>query len=160
MLRELADAVVGLLRQNHAGFGPLQRGLAGSDHLCARANFDIGELRLSDDLGGERLLILGKRFRIIDLDQHGAGRNILAALDGNLGDTPIELALRCRTASRPPPPAPKAAGPAADNRSTGRRRRRRNEHDDDRRTATRSRCRLLGRMLRRLRRGVRLCVSL
>ena len=90
MLGQLADTVVGLLRQYHAGLCTLQLGLAGSDHLCARANFDIGELRLGDDPGGERLLVLGKRFRIIDFDQHRAGRNVLAALNGNLGDATID----------------------------------------------------------------------
>ena len=90
VLGQLADAVVGLLCQNHAGLCPLELGLARSDHLDTRANFDIGELRLGDDLRGYRLLILGKRFRIVDLDQHGASRNVLAALDRNLGDATID----------------------------------------------------------------------
>jgi hypothetical protein len=53
----------------------------------------------------------------------GAGRNILAALDGNFGDTPIDS--RCDVEPRCVrlPPGPEAAGPAADKRSTGRRRR-------------------------------------
>ena len=90
VLGQLADAVVGLLRQNHARLCPLELGLARSDHLDARANFDIGELRLGDDLRGDRLLVFGQRFRIVDLDEDGASRNILAALDGNCGDATVD----------------------------------------------------------------------
>jgi hypothetical protein len=39
---------------------------------------------------GVRLLVLSNRFRVIDLDQHVAGRTVLAALDRNLGDASID----------------------------------------------------------------------
>ena len=58
-LRQLADAFVGLLRQHKGRLRPIERGLARSDDLCPRADIDIGELRIGDDLGGQRLLMLG-----------------------------------------------------------------------------------------------------
>ena len=90
MLGQLADAVIGLLRKDHAGLRPLERGLARRDHLRARAGIDIGELRIGDDLGGQRLLVLRERLRIVDPHQHGAGGNILPALHRNVGDTPVD----------------------------------------------------------------------
>ena len=84
VLGQLADAVEGLLRQDHARLRPLQRRLARRDHLHAGADVDVGELRRGDDLSGERLLVLGNRFRIVDLDQHGTGGDVLAALDRDL----------------------------------------------------------------------------
>src|SRR5580704_16709303 len=53
MLSQLADPVIGLLRQDHARLRPLQLGLARGDHLRAGADIDVGELRLGNDLGGQ-----------------------------------------------------------------------------------------------------------
>ena len=47
-----ASAIVGLLRQDDLS-------LARRDHFDVRADFHIGELRRGDDLGCERLLVLG-----------------------------------------------------------------------------------------------------
>src|SRR5262249_44545673 len=58
VLRELADAVVCLLRQHHAGLRPLERRLARFDHLGARADIDVRELCLGDNFGRQRLLVL------------------------------------------------------------------------------------------------------
>ena len=84
------DAVVSLLRQHHARLRPLERGLARGDDLRARADVDVGKLRLGDDLGGDRLLVLGDRLGIVDLDQHGAGGDVLAAHDRDLSDAPVD----------------------------------------------------------------------
>ena len=90
MLGQLADAVIGLLRQDHAGLRPLQCRLARRDHLRARAGVDVGELRIGDDLGGQRLLVLGERLRIVDPHQHGAGGDVLAARHRDVGDAPVD----------------------------------------------------------------------
>src|SRR2546430_898350 len=58
VLRQLADAVVGLLRQHHARLCPLELRLARRDDLRAGAGIDVGELRLGHDLSGDRLLVL------------------------------------------------------------------------------------------------------
>ena len=52
MLGQLADAVIGLLRQYHARLRPLERGLARGDDLRAGADVDVGELCLGNDFGG------------------------------------------------------------------------------------------------------------
>ena len=90
MLGQLADAVVGLLRQHHARLRPLERRLARRDDLRARAGIDVGELRLGDDLGGQRLLVLGDRLGVVDPHQHRAGGDVLAAHDRDLRDAPID----------------------------------------------------------------------
>ena len=90
VLGQLADAVVGLLRQDHARLRALERGLARRDDLRPRADVDVGELRLGDDLGGQRLLVLGDRLGIVDPHQHRAGGDVLAARDRDLGDAPID----------------------------------------------------------------------
>jgi hypothetical protein len=86
---QLASTIVVLLGQDHARLGSLQRRLARRDHLRPRACVDVGELRLGYNLGGQRLLVLGNCLRVVDLDQHGAGVDVLAALDGNLRHAPV-----------------------------------------------------------------------
>ena len=71
MLGQLADAVIGLLRQYHARLRALERGLARGNDLRAGADIDVGELGLGHDFGGYRLLVLCDRLGIIDADQHG-----------------------------------------------------------------------------------------
>jgi hypothetical protein len=90
VLRELADAVIGLLRQHHAGLRALERGLARFDHLGARADIDVRELCLGDDFGRQRLLVLCNGLGVVDPHQHGAGRNILPAKDWNLADASVD----------------------------------------------------------------------
>ena len=125
MLGQLADAVVGFLRQDHAGLRPLQRGLARRDDLRARADVDIGELCFGHDLGGQRLLVLGDRLGIVDAHQHGAGGNVLAALHRDIGDAAVDP--RGDVEARGVHLALHQQGlrPAPDTRSTGRRWRRR-----------------------------------
>jgi len=65
-------------------------GLARGDHLRSRTSFDVGELRLSDHLGGKRLLVLGERLGIVDPHQHRVGGNVLPARNRDLGDAPID----------------------------------------------------------------------
>ena len=89
MLGQLADAVIGLLRQYHARLRALERGLARGDDLRAGADIDVGELGLGHDFGGYRLLVLCDRLGIVDADQHGVGGNILPAHDRNLRDPPV-----------------------------------------------------------------------
>src|SRR5262249_28265786 len=67
---QLADPVIGFLRQDHARLRPLERCLFRGDDLRACAGIDVGELRIGNDLRGERLLVLCDRLRIVDLDQH------------------------------------------------------------------------------------------
>ena len=69
---------------------PLERGLARRDDLRARAGIDVCELRIGDDLGGQRLLVLRDRFGIVDPHQHGVGGDVLAAHDGNVRDAPVD----------------------------------------------------------------------
>ena len=90
VLGQLADAVISLLGQDHAGLRPLQRGLARRDDLGARARIDIRELRFGHDLRSQRLLVLCNGLRVIDAHQHGAGGNVLPAKDRNLRDASID----------------------------------------------------------------------
>ena len=90
MFGQLADAVIGFLRKDHAGLRPLQCRLARRNHLRARAGLDIGELGIGHDLGSERLLVLRERLRIVDAHQHGARGDVLPALHRDVGDTPVD----------------------------------------------------------------------
>ena len=58
MLGQLADAIVGLLRQDDARLRTFERGLARRDGLHARADVDVGELRVGHDLGSHCLFVL------------------------------------------------------------------------------------------------------
>jgi hypothetical protein len=60
------DAVVGFLRQHHAGLRPLERRLARRDDLRMRAGIEIPKLRLGDDFGSQHLRVLCERFGVID----------------------------------------------------------------------------------------------
>jgi hypothetical protein len=46
---QLADTIVGLLRQHHACLCPLELRLARSNHLWPGADIDVGKLRLGND---------------------------------------------------------------------------------------------------------------
>ena len=56
----------------------------------ARADVDIRKLRIGDDLGGQRLLVLGDRLGIVDPHQHRVGVDVLAARDGHLSDAAVD----------------------------------------------------------------------
>ena len=56
----------------------------------ARADIDIGELRLGDDLGGQRLLVLRDRLGIVDPHQHRACGDVLPAIYRNIADPPVD----------------------------------------------------------------------
>ena len=88
--RELVDAVVGLLRQNDARLGSLHRRLPGGNYLRAGACIDVRALRLGDNLGGQRLLVLCERLRVVDPHQDRAGVDVLAADHRNLCDAAID----------------------------------------------------------------------
>jgi hypothetical protein len=51
MLSQLADAIVGLLREDDARLCPLERCLARRNYLCARARIDVRELRFGNAFG-------------------------------------------------------------------------------------------------------------
>jgi hypothetical protein len=85
-----ANPIVCFPRQHHARLRSLQSGFARRDDLGACAGIDIGELRLGDHLGGRCLLVLCDRLGIVDLDQHRPGGDVLAALDRDLADAPID----------------------------------------------------------------------
>ena len=97
VLGQLADAFVGLLRQHHSRLRPLERGLARRDDLRPRAGVDVGELRIGDDLGGQRLLVLGQRFGIVDPHQHGVGGDVLPARRPECPRRARRPAPRCRS---------------------------------------------------------------
>jgi hypothetical protein len=86
---QLANAVVGLLRQHDVGFRSSECGLARCDHLGPRASIDVGQLRLGDDLGGHRLLPLRDGLWVVDSNQHRAGGDVLAATDRDVSDPSI-----------------------------------------------------------------------
>ena len=87
---QLADAVIGLLRQHDARLCSLERGLACGDDLGPRADVDIGELRLGHDPGGERLISFGDRLGVVDANEHRAGGDVLTADDRNFPYPPID----------------------------------------------------------------------
>jgi hypothetical protein len=90
VLSQLADAVVGLLRQHDSGLRPLERGLFCGNDLGAGTDIDVGELRLGHDLRRQHLLVLGDGLGIVDAHQHRAGGHILAALDRHLRDPSVD----------------------------------------------------------------------
>jgi hypothetical protein len=154
MLGQLADAVIGLLRQYHARLRTLERGLARGNDLSAGADIDVGELRLGHDFGGQRLLVLGDCLGVVDLDQHRACRDVLAALNGNLPHAPvdprrdveprrIDFALH-QQRLRPHQVPDRKAGDGGDNHA-----------DDDRRNTGRRRQPMLPCLPRRFRRRLR-----
>jgi hypothetical protein len=51
---------------------------------------DVGELRLRHDPRRHRLLVLGERLGIVDLDQHRSGGDVLTALDGDFCNAPVD----------------------------------------------------------------------
>jgi hypothetical protein len=66
------------------------RGLARGDDLCSGAGVDVRELRLRDDLGGDRLRLLGDCLGVVDLNEHGTFSDVLAAHDRDLSNTPVD----------------------------------------------------------------------
>ena len=51
---------------------------------------DVRELRLGDDLGGDRLRLLGDCLGVVDLNEHCTRGDVLAAHDRDLSDTPVD----------------------------------------------------------------------
>ena len=90
LLGQLADTVVGLLRQDHARLRPLQCRLARRDDFRPRARIDVGKLGVGYGLGRHRLLALGDVFGIVDPHQHRSGRDVLSARHRNVGDPPVD----------------------------------------------------------------------
>ena len=89
VLGQLADAIIGLLRQDDARLRALQRGLARCDGFHARTDIDVGELRIGHDLGSHRLLVLRDGLGVVDAHQHRSGRDVLPAHDRDLRDASV-----------------------------------------------------------------------
>jgi len=165
-LGQPAGAVVGLLRQDETRLRPLQRGLAGRDDFGAGADVDVGELRIGDDLGRQRLLVLGDRLGVVDAHQHCAGSDVLAAHDGNLGHAAIDASCDVKPGCvHLALHEQRLAAHQVPDRQTGNGGH--HDADDDGRNETVSGCPLLGHLLRyllqcflqRFRRDLRLGVS-
>lgn len=77
------------MRQHQCRLRALHFRLPCRDHFHPRSDEYVGKLGVRNGLGRLHLVVFGQRFRIVDLDQHRARSDVLAALDGNLADPSV-----------------------------------------------------------------------